>query len=96
MEYSQAGSRSRGFLRFLQHHMLIRPQTIQVPCRLSKHDATRTMKCFSVVSPMKLALALREKAPELLFLPLDQQQHFMDRFAPWALMHVVSMRSAFA
>ena len=65
--YTQAGSRYRGFMRWLQHRMFIRPKTIKIPCRASKHDDTRVLADFAFVPPMRLARALLAENPALLF-----------------------------
>lgn len=77
--YSQSGSRSRGFLRWLKRMQVVQPEYIQLPVRQSKSDPTRKFEKWSVVSPMSLALYLREKRPELLFCDEQQQQLFMGK-----------------
>lgn len=78
--YTQAGSRYRGFMRWLQCRMFIRPKTIKIPCKASKHDDTRVLADFAFVPPMRLARAHLAENPALLFpTSVAHQNEFFQR-----------------
>lgn len=80
--YTQQGSRSRGFARWLSRTGLLQPSYVEVLMKTSRHDATPMMVNVAVMNPMKLALLLRDHRPDLLFVSHDQQADFASKSGP--------------
>lgn len=80
--YTQSGSRSRGFLRWLRGNMLVQPEYFDIPMRRSKHDPSRVLEKIAFIPPMRLAQLMQERRPGLLFCPAEEQTSFMQKSSP--------------
>ena len=84
--YTQAGSRARGFLRWLRRGgMLLQPDYIDILVRKGRNDPTPRMEKIAVVDPMQLAMILRTRAQHLLFPDAAVQREFFEGLDPWFL-----------
>jgi hypothetical protein len=62
--------------------MIVNPEYVDIPLRASKHDPTPILEKFAIMPPLRLALLLRSRNPELLFCSPAKQATFMQKPEP--------------
>jgi len=75
---------------------IVEPQYVMLPVKTTKADATRKLEKYAVIPPLRLALALRDRRPELLFCSEQKQVSFMKQSGPQLQIPRISYHQLFA